>query len=231
MTYGRAKAWVAKGVGRSNDLDTIANAGDAIWSAIQEWNARHAFNFLSKTHTDIPLVSGTRAYDLPSDILHIYSVRVEGGNDQPLRFINQQHWDRMRFFEETEITGVPTLYSLYGSGLTGQILLIPTPDITDNLRIKYFRAITEPTGESDLFDVPKRWVWGILYLAKANLLADHDAENPRTAYWAAKAEKYFQQARADDMRRMDADTRFLAAAEHTTRSWPQDHPYYYLENS
>ena len=229
LTFAYAKRWVARGVSSVNDPQKLSQAGDAIWAAIQEWNTRHPFNFSSKSHTDITLVVGTMDYDLPSDFNHVHSVRIEGGNDYALRAYPRSLRNRMQDGEDTDFSGPPGTYDIFNVGQLQTISIFPPPDTADTLKIDYYKLITEPVADGEILDLPKKYAWGILYLAKVIMLLDHDPENARVAFWERKAERIFRQARADDDSWPDADLGFVPKAVHNRQTYPIDDPRLYEE--
>ena len=231
LTFGKAKRWVTRGVTSVNDPEKLQQAGDAILAAIQEWNLRHSFNFSQKTHTDISLVAGTTDYDLPSDFNQVHSVRIEGENDYALRAYPRSLRNRMQDGEDTDFSGPPTTYDIFNLGQLQQISVWPAPNTgtTDVIKISYYKLISDPVSDSDIIDVPKKYAWGVLYLAKVIMLMDHDPESPRIGGWAQKAERIFRQARADDQSWPDADLGFIPNAVHNRQVYPIDDPRLYEE--
>jgi hypothetical protein len=87
------------------------------------------------------------------------------------------------------------------------------------LKVKYFRLISEPVRNQDPLPILKKYSWGVLFMAKAMMLADHNAESGRTAYWERKGEQAFRWARADDINRWDENTHgFIPYDVHGTHS-------------
>lgn len=225
MTFGRAKGIVARTVGDETGPRTLAHAAECLRAAIGEWNRRHQFEWNAVRSYTTAVVAGDDTYDLPAGFLHMHSVRMTV-NDRPLRYMRQRFYDRVRWDQDT-----PTFtshYTLFGHGQDGSIKLIGIPTEDDVLEMRYYQGIVVPTADEDLFGLPERHVWGIIYKAKALLLLDRDAENTRMAHWIVEAEKAFRDAREDDVQRPDEDVRLIPAIEHNQRTFPESHPYHYL---
>jgi hypothetical protein len=226
LTFGRAKSMVARTIGSPEDGDALSAAGDALQMAVAEWNRRYAFDWFAKTHTNISVTAGTDTYDLPQDFLKEYSVRMTT-NDRPLHFIRQRLYDRTWWDQSAQ--SFATHYTLWGEGQSGQITLIPMPSGSDTLVIKYYQKATTPSHDDDKFGLPDRYVYGLVYKAKAFVLLDRDAENARAQFWLAEAEKAFREARADDEYHPDEDHGFIAHMDHGSRGWSPSNPYYYMD--
>jgi len=225
LTIGQAKTNVARVIGNETDPKTLARAYDALCMAAAEWNRRHQFDINALTAADISVVAATAAYDLPSNFLHMYSVRMKTNSERDLDFLRMRHYDRSYWDQEVE--GYPTHYTLFGHGNTGQIQLLPTPSGTDTLQLRYYAAVTCPSGNGETFGIPDRYAWGLVYKAKALLLLDKNAEDNRIPHWEREAEMAFRQARADDSEYPDEDLRMIPAMEHRRRLVSPSHPDYF----
>jgi hypothetical protein len=225
LTFGRAKSMVARTIGSPEDSDALAAAGDALQMAVAEWNRRYAFDWFAKTHTDITVSAGTDTYDLPQDFLKEYSVRMTS-NDRPLKFVRQRLYDRSWWDQSSQ--SFTTHYTLWGEGQSGNITLMPMPGESDVLSIRYYAKATTPSHDDDKFGLPDRYVYGLVYKAKAFVLLDRDAENVRAQFWLAEAEKAFREARADDEYHPDEDEGFVPNVEHGSITVGPNNPYYYM---
>lgn len=226
LTLGQAKVIVARVIGNEEDSTTLARAYDAIRMAVGEWNRRHQFDANAFTHADIDVTAGTASYDLPSNLLHVYDVRLET-SQRTLAFIRRRLYDRAMWDQNAQ--AYPTHYTLFGSGNSGQIVLLPTPDAAETLRIRYYAGIVVPTDNDTGFGLPDRFAWGIVYKAKALLVMDKNAEDARIPIWLREAERAFREARSDDVERPDEDLRMIPSMEHRRRAYSQAHPYFGLQ--
>jgi hypothetical protein len=229
MTFGRMKSIVARSVGRGSFPESVKASGDYVLAAIQEVNARTRLSFLETAAADIAVVAGTSAYDLPSDFRQILSARIEGTEDRPLRFVRRELWDRVRYSEEADLAGTPVFYDLFGSGATGAITLHPQPSADTTLKLQYYRDIPDPTNDDDIVDLPKVWLWVIIFKATALFLATFDAGSASHNYFEAKAEDMFRRAKHDDQATPDENPRFVPQEEWAVPQFNADHPYFYLE--
>jgi len=212
--FAKAKRFVARAIGGGtpNDED-LSEAADWINLGIDEMNRRRTWKALQKESADIAVSSGTDSYDLPSDLNHIYAVRMIGSNDRPLHPVETRDMNRAVYGDLDTYSGVPRFYTTFLTGENNQIQVFPVPGADDTLRVYYFRLITELTMDEETLNFPKKWRSAILYKARANMLADHDAETSRLRYWMQEAERAFRQARADDTTRPDRNPRWKSQAE------------------
>ena len=226
LTYAKAKAVVARTIGDETDARSLGHAGDALRMAVADWNRRHQFEWNVLDAFDISVTAGTSSYDLPSDFLHMHSVRMIV-NERPLMYLRQRLYDRASLDQNERQWS--THYTLFGSGQSGQITLIPIPSEDDTCRLRYYAGVSIPTTNESLFGLPERHVWGLIYKAKALILMDRDAENIRAQMWNAEAERAFVQAREDDIHREDEDRRMIPQIEHGHRGYSETHAYANLE--
>ena len=226
LTYGQAKAIVAATIGNEGDAGTQQHAAWALRNSIAKWNRRLQMEWNVLTHTDIAVSAGTASYPLPSDFLHIYTVRLTG-NDRPLQYIEQRLYDKSFWDQTTQsYTGY---YTLFGHAQSGNITLIPVPSEDDTLSLRYYKSIVNPSSDDDKFAMPERYVWGLISYAKALVLMDRDSENSRIDRWLTEAELAFREARADDAQHPDQDVRFVPSMEHGDRGYSQANANYWLE--
>jgi hypothetical protein len=228
LTYGQAKAIVAATIGNEGDASTQQHAAWALRNAIAKWNRRLQMEWNVLTHTDITVSAGTDTYDLPSDWLHAYSVRLTD-NDRPLRYIEQRLYDKSFWDQTTQ--SYTAFYTLFGHAQTGKIKLIPMPSESDTLSIRYYKSIVNPSADDDKFAMPERYVWGLISYAKALVLMDRDSENSRIDRWLTEAELAFREARADDADHPDQDVRFVPSIEHGDRGYSEASAGYWLDRS
>lgn len=216
VSFAQGKVIVARTIGGANDPDQLLAAGDAIQVAIQEWNIRDKFNFLLRDNSDneIDVDASISTYALPANLREVYSVRLVS-QKRALIYINQRDVDRI--VRDQSATGTPSHYTLFrGStdfapdSLAEQQLmlkLIPTPNYTavDELLVRYYRLIASPAVDADNLDVPDRYVYAFLTMAKYYFLVDKDAESARTEEHKQRAEYLFALVQRDDQEYQDED--------------------------
>jgi hypothetical protein len=150
---------------------------------------------------DIPVISGTDTYNLPSPIGRPYSARLLT-NEWTLTFKEQREIDRA--FVPQTAGGTPWFYNLFNTGSftigrqNGKIRLFPIPGHADTLRVRYFRPIAEPASGSDNLDVLDTYVYALLDLARYMFLRDHDSESQRLQELKERAELQFRAVVARD---------------------------------
>ena len=169
---------------------------------------------------NIPVISGTDTYFLPSPIGRPYSARLLTNGDT-LIYKEQREIDR-EFWDQTQ-AGTPIYYNLFNTTSfttgrqNGRIRLFPSPGKSDTLLVRYYRPIAEPSSGSDNLDVPDQYVYALLALAKYFFLRDHDAESVRLQEVKERAELQFRQAKArDEQRTEDNDMSLVAQMEHNS---------------
>jgi hypothetical protein len=143
--------------------------------------------------------------------------------------VRRELWDRVRYSEEADLAGTPVFYDLFGSGATGAITLHPQPSADTTLKLQYYRDIPDPTNDDDIVDLPKVWLWVIIFKATALFLATFDAGSASHNYFEAKAEDMFRRAKHDDQATPDENPRFVPQEEWAVPQFNADHPYFYLE--
>jgi hypothetical protein len=169
---------------------------------------------------DIPVISGTDTYNLPSPIGRPYSARLLT-NEDTLLYKEQREIDRS--YEIQSHSGTPIFYNLFNSSSfstgrqNGKVRLFPIPGSTDTLRVRYYRPIAQPSSGSDNLDVPDPYVYALLALAKYVFLRDHDAETTRLQEVKERAEIQFRAVVArDEQRTEDNDMALVAQMEHSS---------------
>lgn len=230
ITFAQAKSKVARALGGQGDTNVLAVAGEAIVQAFSEWDMARDWNWMMTTAAAIPTVVDTQDYALPDDVKKIYDVRLGTANKRELYYVDEREYRRARW--DQTVRGVPVWYTQIYSGtpLTNYIRLFPIPAVVDDLYVRYFKELTAPGVDADTLNIPRKYENGIIWLAKAFLMADRDAENARTNVWGVKAQAILVKAIAEDDRQPDRETRMIPAAEHMRGSYDPTHPYYYLED-
>jgi len=170
---------------------------------------------------DIPVISGTDTYNLPSPIGRPYSARLLT-NEDTLIYKEQREIDRA--FQTQTASGSPIYYNLFNTTSftvgrqNGRIRLFPPPGHADTLRVRYYRPIAEPAAGSDNLDVLDQYVYALLALAKYFFLRDHDAESTRLQELKERAELQFRQVVArDEQRTEDNDMALSPQMDHALR--------------
>ena len=150
---------------------------------------------------DIPIISGTATYNLPSPMGRPYSALLNT-NQETLVWKEQREIDRI--YQIQNNAGTPVFYNIFNSTSfapgrqNGKVRLYPIPSGSDVLRVRYFRPIAEPSTGSDLLDVPDTYVWALLGLARYFFLMDHDSESQRLQEVKERAELQFRMVMARD---------------------------------
>jgi len=168
---------------------------------------------------DIPLVSGTATYNLPSPVKRIYDARLTV-NQRTLIWKDQREIDRL-FGGDLTTQGTPEFFNTFNAtsfsaaAQNGVIKLYRTPSAVDTLRVRYYRPIAEPVNASDLLDTLDRYVYALLDLAQYYYMRNHDADNPRTNEMKERAESNFRKCVFDDVSATEeADNAFIPQIEH-----------------
>ena len=150
---------------------------------------------------DIPVIVGTDLYNLPSTMKRIYSVRTLT-NELPLTWRDQRYIDRVYPNQTTQ--NLPAFYNAFNdatftqSRQGGRIRLFPIPSTADTLRVRYIRPIVQSTADADLLDMPDRYVYAVLELAKYYFLKNFDAETARLGEIKERSEFLYKKAEYDD---------------------------------
>ena len=212
-TLGRAKAHVASAGGRGDASNgpSLARAKDAIEVAIGRWNLEHGWNLRTKAADAISTVASTSTYDLPSDLNHIYSVRLDGSQDSPLTPISRREFDRL--WVDQAMTGTPYHYMYFRLGQDNLIELWPVPSGVFTLTVRYYALITVPSSDDEFLDVPDRYVGSLLKMARAEYLSVLGGKEKMYARIKAEAEHELRLAKREDRHRPDQVGRLRSRAE------------------
>lgn len=171
---------------------------------------------------DIPIVSGTDLYNLPSAFRAPYDARLLT-NERYLTWKDQREIDRA-YMTQQSLADVPTIYNLFNDASysastrpTGRVKVFPTPSINDTLRLRYHRPIAIPSADGDTLDVLDHYIYALLTLAKYYFLIGYNAENVRTGEFKERAEFLFKRAVMDDKTQTgDHDVRMIPFDEWST---------------
>lgn len=150
---------------------------------------------------DIPIIVGVDLYNLPTTIKRMYSVRLLT-NERTLMWRDQRETDR-RFISQTQ-QATPAYYNNFNDATFstakpyGRLRIFPISGVTDTCRVRYYRPIAQPSGDSDILDMPDRYTYAVLILARYYFLVGYNAENTRTGEMKERSEFLFKQAAKDD---------------------------------
>lgn len=123
---------------------------------------------LQKTATST-VVQGQSAYNLPTDILKLHSVKYNSGK---IRILTQQEADQAFTLDTTE--GAPAICYVWA----GSLYLYPVPDNSvHSLQILYTRTPVEVDGNSDEIDLPVMYHRRILDYVLAMIAEQDDDQN------------------------------------------------------
>jgi len=186
-------------IGSESDPKALQSAKDCISEAIDEWNRRHNWRFLQIVAPDITVSGGTSTYALPTTFKKPYDAYLATSRTK-LNFLVRQEWDS--YAPGSATSGTPFLYSLFNSGTTGNIELLPIPSGADVLVVRYYRDIKTPTGDDELLDIPQRYEGALIAMARGILASLKDADR-KADMWTMRGEKAYMQAKADDIRTPD----------------------------
>jgi len=225
MRFDTAYQQVARVLGNKSDSDLQDEAKDAIKAVIDDLNSEWDFEF-NLTTTTVTLVADTKTYSVGTskDLKKIFNIYSQT-NNWSLHYINQRLWDRV--VADSDSSGTVIGYNLInqtlGASEEKKLSLLYTPSAADTLTVWYYRLIDTPSADSDLLDVPQAYQRYIIYAAKAMILADHDSNENRVAFWQRMADRRLQRIKWTDIHHPDADEGFLAPKV-ASAVFPLDHP-------
>lgn len=164
-------------------------------------------------------VSGTQAYDLPTDFLALIRLTFNG-----------KKIDRVSFYEidelnldETSYSGTPTLYYI----LNDKIYLIPTPSSTDTIKLYYYKSPATLSATSSTLETPPIYddaiVCYMVYMAYKK-----DAESDISSldfadYWMTECNAKISQIKSDMQEdKLDRPMMFVRSRTHRLRSPMRD---------
>lgn len=104
-------------------------------------------------------------YSLASDLDRILSVR-QARTDVKLAYVDPREFDIV--LPDPTSTGKPTVYSILGldSSNNWRMTFFPIPDAKINIHVRYYKAVTELSSNTDEPIFPEKWheilVWGAL---------------------------------------------------------------------
>lgn len=151
---------------------------------------------------DIPLVVGTTTYNLPTPFKRPYTARVVSGDERTLDHMDQRLIDRM--YQDQNTNGRSQFYNLMNkatfdqSRQNGKLRLFPPPSAIETVRVRYYRPIAQPSGDSVNLDLPDRYIYALLELGRWHYLKNHDSETERLSLTQSKANELYTRCAADD---------------------------------
>lgn len=170
---------------------------------------------------DIPIRVGFETYNLPSPFKQPLTCRIVSGNERTLDWLDMRTIDKM--FQNQQLTQLPTFYSLFNkSSFTetrqnGKIRFFPVPDSIETARVRYFRTISQPGADGTNLDLPDRYAYAMLELARWHYLKNHDSETERLTQTYEKAKELFLWCAADDEgESLDRDVVLVAQVDHAS---------------
>lgn len=211
LTWGQAKARVARSGSGSNVPENLVVAGEALQETIQFWNARKHWRFLHVLADDITLVSGTAEYALPTNCKTVYAAWLEGVR-QPLHHVEPRLRGEAGYI--TPSNGLPTMYEVFNTATTGNITLVPTPDSATYgpLVVYYYRDMVSHASDTDILDCPARYEHAIIAGARVRYLALKGDESAKIQVWNKMAEEGLMYAIGDDNNQPDMNKGFIPEA-------------------
>lgn len=158
-----------------------------------------------------PVVTVIRdLYDVPSDYKQMYSVRLNATNTW-LAQIDQRFADRA-IDNEYASTTPPMAYDLFMVGSQGKIKLLPPPNSSDTLQMRYYRrmAISTATGQTSVLDIPQDYEPYLISWAKWHFLVDKaEGRGEQLTTWFKLGETGLTMMLKEQTRRPDANIVFI----------------------
>ena len=105
-------------------------------------------------------------YSLASDADRIIDM-YEAIQDRQLTYIDPRDLDAS--FPDPDTTATPEAYTLLGFDATNywRTSFIPIPDAKINIQYRYYKAVAELSGDTDIPTLPAKWHQGIVFVALA----------------------------------------------------------------
>lgn len=170
---------------------------------------------------DIPIRVGFDTYNLPSPFKQPLVCRIVSGNERTLDWLDMRTIDKM--FQNQQLTQLPVFYNLFNQSTftetrqNGKIRFFPVPDSIENARVRYFRPISQPSGDGVNLDLPDRYIYAMLELGRWHYLKNHDSETERLSQTYGKAKELFQWCASDDEgESLDRDIVLIAQVDHAS---------------
>lgn len=182
----------------STTVSSITNATTIVVAAATLATGTGVMTFSA----NIPVIANTSIYNLPNPVKHVYSARLLT-NARTLEYRPNIVIDHLYDWDQTT-PAIPRFFNFENTSTfspnfeNGVIRIGPIPSASDTMQIRYHRPINTPSADADLIDVPDRYVYPLLTLARYYFLVNYDAENPRTGETKERAEFMFKKCRWDD---------------------------------
>ena len=155
---------------------------------------------------DIPIIAGTRSYNLPSDWSAPMGARLIGNDKRPLTWKDIRAWDRT-ILDQT-VQGTPDEYTVYNpySDLTQnfgetRLRLDVIPSSANTLNLRYYRSFNT-TGTN--IDIPDNYLYMFLDYARARMLEAKKAQDDPAGFMASQQQGK-EDAAEDDAQPTDDD--------------------------
>ncbi len=214
---------VSRYSGLSNDTNSRSAVLDNVNLAMWEMSLHSTWDWNLTTASNIAVSATVSDYNLPtasgSEYDEIYDVRLVGDNERTLDFLNRSEYDKLvRGNQDTET--IPTHYVLFGTQKGAVIQLVPTPSVTDVLRVRYYvqqfsTVDASATAASDApasLAISNKYMPLIIYKA-AELTAVW--KRPELApFWKLKYDEILARAINVDRVKQDENLGFIAQIEH-----------------
>lgn len=148
LTLSEIRSEVKLNLG-NRSTDVIADARYNLWINLTELELASAFQFfqLEKVATTT-MVAGQAVYQLPSDLLAIYSL----SDTTAKRKLRRSHYRKFDNIDTT-VSGDPTHYIRFGS----YIQLVPVPAQANVLQLRYCKIFNKMVNDNDAPTIPPPW--------------------------------------------------------------------------
>lgn len=175
---------------------------------------------------NIPIRVGVDTYYMPSPFKRYQSARTLVAPNT-LEWKHQHEIDRM--YARQSDQGPPAYYNMFNPASFSQaqnalVRVYPIPNATDTAVFRFYRPIAIPAGDSELLDMPDRYVRPLLWLARGYFLSGEEGDTARTQEWQAKGEAALRWAMADDdPQSSDDEERIISQMEYDPRRYRSSH--------
>ncbi len=217
FTFGQMKNDVCAYYGLDQDPPKVELAGRAIRGIIDELNMRQVWIFNLVESANIPTVAGVKTIALPSDFWKTYNARKTDAIDYTLSPLRREEFD-ISFQAQTGISGYPYMFIVQNTFRDGTVELFPTPDAVYQIKIRYFKHVAKPSGDSDLLDMPRAYQVVPYYGALSRFGALNDRLDLAN-YWQGLYDKAYGDMQRDDENMGDEHLRFQNIEESKSRFW------------
>lgn len=220
---GAASAAAPPGHGLAVD-DWLLGSGFAAGVRVSA-TAASAFGFTlattGMTGTAVVSVTGNRDfYALPSDWKAAYSVRLLN-SPKPLYPVNRRIYDRSGY--DQYVASTPEWYDTFQDQARGKIRLVPSPNASDVLELRYHRAMATASASASTatLDIPSDYEPYLIAWAKWHFLTDKGPERAAQAQvWHALGVEGLAVMLRDQQNQPDEAIGFTPGA--AMDGWPND---------